>query len=1206
MDEMGCGFKWLFVEEDLRNTPSYKTGIPSTQEQTFRTKMAMLIQTIGSKSRLTQLAMNTSIIFMHRFFMYRTVRQYPRLHLAVAFAFAGGKVEESFCKLEHLVRSAVEVIRSNKNREFLDKSDQMTYEMDCLWRTKMETLLQNNCNTESGAYQDMRKIILECEAEIYAVIGFNLSIIHPHNFVVKMCSLLGSENTKDISHYAYNLATASSQLTMLCLKYKPEFIAIMCLSIAAKAHNVEFRCLQDGKNWYQAFDESIMLEDVEAVSREFVDLAKNYSAWKDANGHQVFLNRRHHSGQSRGQSSTPQASGSRQQQQPAHIGHSTPQSNSSLVNPAPSNHVASHQALGNSSAEVSGMLPHIVPPPHDPSYNPEIHGRGATGLQQHNSAMRQNPVSMGNGRNGSAGSVNSSAGLSREQAQLSRSQQQRTSHPHGHHLQQQPQHPQQVPLHQSHQHHQHPHHYQQQQQQQRPPAAPSIQGMNSTASRATVAPSQPGDLRTASRQPQSLTASSHALGHPPQTLHHSASTPALSHLTPSSSSRELPASASQPLDMQGQTLRQQPRTLIEQGRQRQLSHPTTPQDLARSQSIHRSRLEAASMRSGESPSVDDRRLRPHRSSGPPVQPSLQHHQPLPPHHQAPLAADLSMSRPHQQQLAASSRHSAQAAVLQQQRQQQIAHPSHHQQQQLGQQPEQQPQPALGQHLQQHERLVPSAQQQQQQMSLSHRHHHNHHHHHHHHQQQQQQNHLPSGPREAGELSPHTPPLPYPAHLVTPTPANSGHSLPGRGSGDAPQPASQQAPRNGQSQDIKESSLLGTERPTIPQASGSSHYSENPRAVAHVKPFIPEAEVKPEPSTSGAPYLNDRVLKIKLEPCSSSPVQSAAKVKGENLASSPADDKMLSAGGGTSNFTKPQDSPSNPRIKIKVKREQTSNERHSVKYADSGLKIKIKPPKPEGGEVEPGASASGHSSMSSTPREEGELEGTPSPASSTSSGRKSEGLRIRLSVPKPEGSSSCSGKRGDSTGDQWSNSVSERESSSGHRSHHHSHHHGRHHKSKKHSKHSRHEGKSSSKRSASGDVSEERPAKSSRTEPSASSAGSNSSVLAPSLSLQTGGYPGLSASYSSASSSSTSGVIGFSSTSESLHHGGFSITDAFSSTMPNDIFDDDDEDTLPSIPLTPVDALPQVTSHHERFQQMMNQRSSSNGPSQGKPGAGNSG
>ncbi|CAL1539600.1 unnamed protein product [Lymnaea stagnalis] len=275
MEDLSCNFKWLFSEEKLRNTPSVECGISMEQELTFRQKQAMLIQTIGLKSGLTQLAVNTSVIFMHRFYMFRTVKAFPRVQLALGFAFAGGKVEESARKLEHLIRTSIDIIRSNKNREFLDKSDPLTYDMDSQWRSKMDVLCQNNCNIESPAYQEMRKLVLECETEIYAVIGFQLQIVHPHNYVIRMCALLGAENIKDISQYAYNLATASSQLTMLCLKYKPETIATMCLNIASKAHSVKFVSMKDPNvKWYQVLHSLTDLAEIEAVSEEFLQLIK--------------------------------------------------------------------------------------------------------------------------------------------------------------------------------------------------------------------------------------------------------------------------------------------------------------------------------------------------------------------------------------------------------------------------------------------------------------------------------------------------------------------------------------------------------------------------------------------------------------------------------------------------------------------------------------------------------------------------------------------------------------------------------------------------------------------------------------------------------------------------------------------------------------------------------------------------------------------
>ena len=292
-----------------------------------------------------------------------------------------------------------------------------------------------------------------------------------------------------------------------------------------------------------------------------------------------------------------------------------------------------------------------------------------------------------------------------------------------------------------------------------------------------------------------------------------------------------------------------------------------------------------------------------------------------------------------------------------------------------------------------------------------------------------------------------------------------------------------------------------------------------------------------------------------------------EVKSESTTNSPEEEKPFQAVAGYS-FSKPQDSPNNPGLKIKVKRDPTSRERHSVKYAGSGLKIRIKPLKPENeGESTAVALNSEQSTGFNTPREEGEiLEDSPSPASSTGSSRKAEGLRIRLSVPK---SSDGSGSKREN--DQWESRRSAEHESS-HRSHHHGHHYHRsHHKSKKHKEHrsSRHEGKPSSahhssKRQGAAYPYDERQAKSQR------GADRNPGYASSSTGREAGGpppHPPLAPQYS-------------------LQHqnSGFSINDAFSSSLP---LENDNayygEDANLSAPSTPLDAIP---PGHERFHRIL--------------------
>ncbi|RUS73335.1 hypothetical protein EGW08_018907 [Elysia chlorotica] len=280
-------------------------------------------------------------------------------------------------------------------------------------------------------------------------------------------------------------------------------------------------------------------------------------------------------------------------------------------------------------------------------------------------------------------------------------------------------------------------------------------------------------------------------------------------------------------------------------------------------------------------------------------------------------------------------------------------------------------------------------------------------------------------------------------------------------------------------------------------------------------------------------------------------------------SSPAEDKPFQAGADHS-FSKLQDSPSNPgnpRITLKVKRDPASGESLSVKYSE-GLRIKIKPPRPTI-EGEGTTSVLDQSAGVGTPREEGEiLEDSPSPASSTGSARRSEGLRIRLSVPKASdnnssGISSAVAKR---ESDHWSSRES------GHRSHHHGHHsHRSHHKSKKHKEHrSRHEGKSSGHHSSKrqcGHSYDERQAKLPRVSTSYGGMGGPPPPPLPPLPPPPSHH--------------------------ALQHqnSGFSINDAFVSSFPtgHDVIPDYGEDANLPAPTTPLEGIP---PHHEPFHRML--------------------
>ncbi|KAK3749836.1 hypothetical protein QZH41_015507 [Actinostola sp. cb2023] len=98
--------KWYFSKEQLENTPSRRAGTPADKELSYRQQAATLIQDMGQRLSVSQLTINTSIVYMHRFYMFYPFARFHRHVMAPCCLFLSAKVEEQPRKLEHVIRVA--------------------------------------------------------------------------------------------------------------------------------------------------------------------------------------------------------------------------------------------------------------------------------------------------------------------------------------------------------------------------------------------------------------------------------------------------------------------------------------------------------------------------------------------------------------------------------------------------------------------------------------------------------------------------------------------------------------------------------------------------------------------------------------------------------------------------------------------------------------------------------------------------------------------------------------------------------------------------------------------------------------------------------------------------------------------------------------------------------------------------------------------
>ncbi|CAN9497944.1 unnamed protein product [Ophioblennius macclurei] len=238
----GSSSKWYFTREQLETTPSRRCGVEPDRELSYRQQAANLIQDMGQRLNVSQLTINTAIVYMHRFYMHHSFTKFHRNTISPTTLFLAAKVEEQPRKLEHVIKVAHACL--NPQESPLD--------------------------TKSNAYLQQAQELVILESIVLQTLGFEITIDHPHTDVVKCSQLVRA--SKDLAQTSYFMATNSLHLTTFCLQYKPTVIACVCIHLACKWSNWEIPVSTDGKHWWEYVDNSVTLELLDELTHEFLQI----------------------------------------------------------------------------------------------------------------------------------------------------------------------------------------------------------------------------------------------------------------------------------------------------------------------------------------------------------------------------------------------------------------------------------------------------------------------------------------------------------------------------------------------------------------------------------------------------------------------------------------------------------------------------------------------------------------------------------------------------------------------------------------------------------------------------------------------------------------------------------------------------------------------------------------------------------------------
>ncbi|XP_032368835.1 cyclin-T2a isoform X1 [Etheostoma spectabile] len=238
----GSSSKWFFTREQLETTPSRRSGVEPDRELSYRQQAANLIQDMGQRLNVSQLTINTAIVYMHRFYMHHSFTKFHRNIISPTTLFLAAKVEEQPRKLEHVIKVAHACL--NPQEPPLD--------------------------TKSNAYLQQAQELVILESIVLQTLGFEITIDHPHTDVVKCSQLVRA--SKDLAQTSYFMATNSLHLTTFCLQYKPTVISCVCIHLACKWSNWEIPVSTDGKHWWEYVDNSVTLELLDELTHEFLQI----------------------------------------------------------------------------------------------------------------------------------------------------------------------------------------------------------------------------------------------------------------------------------------------------------------------------------------------------------------------------------------------------------------------------------------------------------------------------------------------------------------------------------------------------------------------------------------------------------------------------------------------------------------------------------------------------------------------------------------------------------------------------------------------------------------------------------------------------------------------------------------------------------------------------------------------------------------------
>lgn len=231
---------WYVPRDEIEeNSPSRKDGIDTAKENLLRKSYCAFLRDIGIKLKMPHVAIATSTVFCHRFYLHQSHQTNDRYTIATACIFLAGKVEESRRALEEVVLLSYSL--QNKNNPAAAQEIK-----------------------EKEVYERQKELVLVAEQVVLVTLDFNLTVLHPYNFL--LAATFKFKSAPEALARVACIIVNDGLYTSLCLQFKPQHIAAGALFLSAKLLKFKF----PSKTWWKEFN--VTLWQLEGVSSQILEL----------------------------------------------------------------------------------------------------------------------------------------------------------------------------------------------------------------------------------------------------------------------------------------------------------------------------------------------------------------------------------------------------------------------------------------------------------------------------------------------------------------------------------------------------------------------------------------------------------------------------------------------------------------------------------------------------------------------------------------------------------------------------------------------------------------------------------------------------------------------------------------------------------------------------------------------------------------------